>query len=86
MYKKNGIKSGIQYYICTGYDEKKNACKKTGKILNDKFEHNKRTNKHNHNEDHSSKAAAQQVCNEMKLDANRTSESIENIYSKKLVK
>ena len=86
LFKKNGNKKGIQYYICTGHDEKNNACKVTGKISNGIFHINKGINKHNHKENHSFKAEAQQICNEMKYDAKRTSESIENIYSKNLVK
>lgn len=82
LYKKNGSKNNVQYYICTGIDElNSEKCKVTGKLVEGNFSITKSVEKHNH-DDHGITAEAQQIYASLKEQITESSDTIENLYSK----
>ena len=86
MYKKNGFKNNVQYYLCTGIDElNSEKCKVTGKLFDGKFAKTKSIHRHNH-KDHEVEADVQLIYANLKENVTDSSETIENLYNKSIEK
>lgn len=80
LYKKNGMRKGIQYYTCTGknaIDESK--CPATGKVIDQKFQRINCLVKHNH-ESHKLDAEAEKVKHLIKLEVRASTTPIATIF------
>ena len=80
LYKKNGKRDKVQYYICIGKDPIDNTkCEASGKMHNQKFQRINSFVKHNH-ENHELNAEAEVVKHEIKLDVKDSTTPISTIF------
>lgn len=79
LYKKNGKRKDVQYYICSDKSDNKN-CSVTGKLVNGVFSTIKQINKHNH-PNHEQSAEIQSYYNTLKEVVKNSNESVEKILT-----